>query len=121
MTPPLEIPELRKALAEVSALQVQVADLLKRQDETERALQLRVPAPDDVISLARAAAAIGKSHGTLVKWTKNARLFERYNLRLLLEKDVTGHWVSSPRLVARWKQVMFRTLAAEALPTRRRA
>lgn len=65
---------------------------------------------DRVLSVAETAAAIGKSPTTLRHWLRDAQLFERHRLNALVRKDPTNHWVSSPRLVARWKQVAFRAL-----------
>ena len=41
---------------------------------------------------------------------RDAQLFERHHLAALVWKDPTNHWVSSPRLVARWKAVVFKGL-----------
>lgn len=73
--------------------------------------ELRTAAPaadlDSVLSVKETALAIGKSPVTLMHWLGDAHAFERYNLNALMRRDPTGHWRSSPRLVARWKQVAF--------------
>jgi hypothetical protein len=114
----IEIPELRKAMAEIMTLQTQVAGLLRRQEHLERSLTGQVPAADADrdMALSEVARAIGKSPATLAKWTKNAALFERNRLGLLLQKDVTGHWISSPRRLARWREVTYRSLRAAVRP-----
>ena len=65
---------------------------------------------DRVLNVAETARAIGKSPLTLAKRLRDAHQFERWQMAILVQKDPTGHWVSSPRRVARWKQVMFRNL-----------
>jgi hypothetical protein len=67
---------------------------------------------DRVLSAAQTAVAIGKAPSTLRHWLCDAHRFDRYQLAVLMRKDVTGRWVSSPRLVAKWKQVVFRSLEA---------
>lgn len=73
--------------------------------------QRRGPGLDDTLSLAATARAIGKSPTTFAKWLRDAGAFEKHQLAVLVRKDPTGHWVSSPRLIARWKQVVYRSLA----------
>jgi hypothetical protein len=100
-----------RLLDAVAELRARTAKVEARQEATERALaQGMAPDLDRVLSLKETAAAIGKASTTLRHWLGNASLFDRHQLGALLRKDPTGHWVSSPRLVARWKQVAFREL-----------
>ncbi|MDD5302424.1 MAG: hypothetical protein PHS14_04875 [Elusimicrobia bacterium] len=95
-------------LSLVSSLQVEVRRLSARIDDFER---LRSgPDLDRVFSVAETARAIGKAPSTLRHWLGDAQLFDRHQLAALVRKDPTNHWVSSPRLIARWKQVAFRAL-----------
>jgi hypothetical protein len=105
---PLSIPDLREALAEVGALRADVRRLCARID----AFEVRGPSPDldRVLSVAETARAIGKAPTTLRHWLRDAETFDRHQLGALVRKDPTNHWISSPRLVARWRQVMFKAL-----------
>jgi hypothetical protein len=96
-------------LSLVSSLKSDVQRLSARVDDFERR-QSAERDLDRVLSVAEAARAIGKAPVTLRHWLGDVQLFRRYQLAALVRKDPTNHWVSSPRLVARWKQVMFRAL-----------
>jgi hypothetical protein len=106
---PLSIPDLREALAEVSALRDDVRRLAARIDAFEVRGAPSVDL-DRVLSLRETAAAIGKSVVTLRHWVGDAVAFDRYHLGVLLKKDPTGHWTSSPRLIAQWRRVALREL-----------
>jgi hypothetical protein len=95
-------------LALVSSLKRDVERLNARLD----AFEVRGPSLDldRVLTVSETARAIGKSPTTLRHWLHDARLFERHQLAALVRKDPTGHWISSPRLVARWRQVAFKSL-----------
>ncbi|MDD5305513.1 MAG: hypothetical protein PHS14_20625 [Elusimicrobia bacterium] len=76
-----------------------------------RALRAAAPADlDRTLNVKETAVSIGKAGSTLAHWLRDAQLFDRYQLAALVRRDVTGHWVSSPRLVARWKAVVYRGL-----------
>lgn len=108
---PLEIPDLAEVMEQVGIIQEQVRKLLARQQATERALGQGMAGDlDRVLSVAETASSIGKAPTTLRHWLADAQLFDRHQLGALVRKDPTNHWVSSPRLVARWKQVAFREL-----------
>lgn len=94
-------------LSLVSSLQLEVRHLSARVDDFERRGALDL---DRVLSLKETAIAIGKSPTTLRHWVTDAQSFERMQLGALLRKDPTNHWVSSPRLIARWRQVSLRSL-----------
>jgi len=106
---PLDIPDLREALALVGALRTDVRRLSARVDDFERR-QSAERDIDRVLSLKETAAAIGKRPSTIRHWIADAQLFDRHHLAALLRKDSSGHWTSSPRLVARWRQVALREL-----------
>jgi hypothetical protein len=97
-------------LALVSSLKSDVQRLSARVDDFERRQSAERPDLDRVLSVKETAAAIGKSACTFRHWLGNAALFDRHLLGALLRKDTSGRWVSSPRLVARYKQVAFRAL-----------
>lgn len=112
-----------RLLARVAALEAsdrklraKVEGLIAWQGSTERALGQGMVGvappfdPDRVLNLEETAAAIGKAAPTVRHWIADAHLFERHFLAALLRKDSSGRWVSSPRLVARYKQVAFRSL-----------
>jgi hypothetical protein len=107
---PLAIPELRQALEDVGALRSEVRRLSNRVDDFERRQSAERGDLDRVLNLRETAAAIGKAAPTLRHWIADAALFDRHMLAALLRKDSSGRWVSSPRLVARYKQVAFRAL-----------
>lgn len=92
----------------VSSLQVEVRRLSARVDDFER--RQGFADLDRVLNLSETATAIGKRPSTLRHWLADAVLFDRHQLGALVRKDSTGHWVSSPRLVGRWRQVAFKSL-----------
>lgn len=97
-------------LSLVSSLKVEVQRLSARVDDFERR-QSAERDIDKVLSLRETATAIGKAPSTLCHWLGDAQLFERHQLGALVRKDPTGHWASSPRLVARWRAIAFKALA----------
>lgn len=104
-TSPLTHQQHEQAEAWVRHLEARVSALEEHVRELRDSVDL-----DRVLSVKETAAAIGKAPSTLRHWLGDAQLFERHRLGALVRKDPTNHWVSSPRLVARWKQVMFRAL-----------
>lgn len=106
---PLSIPELREALEDMGALRSEVRRLSARVEDFERR-QSAERDLDKVLNLKETAAAIGRSASTVRHWISNAELFDRHQLAVLLRKDDSGRWTSSPRLVAKWRQIAFRAL-----------
>jgi hypothetical protein len=108
---PLDIPDLREVMEQVGIIQEQVRNLIARQESTERALTQGMAGDlDRVLSVAETASSIGKAPTTLRHWLADAQLFDRHQLAVLFRKDVSNRWTSSPRLVAKWRQVALRQL-----------
>jgi len=83
-----------------------VTELRERVSELER-LNLSGGA-DRPICLKELAGRIGngKSVASLRGWMKRPATRKRLRLELLLRKDPTGHWYSTPRLLARWQDAL---------------
>lgn len=97
-------------LALVSSLKSDVQRLSNRVDDFERRQSAERGDLDRVLNLRETAAAIGKSPVTVRHWISKAEFFDRHQLAVLLRKDVSNRWTSSPRLVAKWRQVALRAL-----------
>ena len=92
----------------IAALEARVLAL----ETTVRELRAAAPAADldSVLNVKETARAIGKAPSTLRHWLGDAQLFDRHQLAVLFRKDVSNRWTSSPRLVARWRQLALRQL-----------
>jgi len=87
-------------------LLTQVMELRARVAELER-VQMCGDA-DRPMRLAELAKRIGpgKSVATLRGWIKRPASRRKYRLEMLLRRDPTGHWYSTPRLLAAWSNAL---------------
>jgi hypothetical protein len=107
---PTELRAIEHDTRGVTGAAESLEERVRRLERAVRSLQETPGDLDRVMKVPEIAKAIGKSRCTLLKRLRDANEFERWQMALLVRKDPTGHWVSSPRLVARWRQVMFRNL-----------
>jgi hypothetical protein len=78
-----------------------VADLTARVAELERVRG--VGDADRVLSLEEVAARIGRSPETIKRhWLRSFASQRMHRIELLLFRDVSGRWVSTPRKVQQW-------------------
>ncbi len=96
-----------------------IADLARRVAELERIAL--VGGADREIGLDEVASSIRRSVATLRRWLRSPSERARHRLDLLVRRDSSGRWVSTPRMVAAWRRVTEAALTPAPLVRRRTA
>lgn len=87
--------ELGRHDSDVEALAARVAEL-------ERIAL--VGSADRPLGLAEVAPAIRRSTPTVRRWLRSSKERGRRRLDLLVRRDVSGRWISTPRMIAAWRR-----------------